>query len=158
MVAPSHGNLGLEATLKPFYVIVITGGGVAMSKRQVKSKKKQHEDFEKELFEALLNRANRFTKLANLNCPSVILYNEAKILFELAKSLGMGKYHIQQMKDDAEKEGVKAFAFQKNLRNVCATPDCSIYISSQMKRPLGERICPVCVQRAAKKQMEMPLP
>jgi hypothetical protein len=128
-----------------------------MSKRQEKSQKKQ-EEFEKELLQALVNRANRFIKLAELACPTVILYNEAKIFYELAKSLGMGQHHIQKMKDEAEKEGMKAVAFQKNLRDVCATPDCSIYVSPQMKRPLGERICPVCVQRASKKQMEMPLP
>lgn len=128
-----------------------------MSKRQA-NKKKKHAEFEQELMQAMVNRANRFIKLANMNCPTVILYNEARIFFELAKSLGMGEHHIDKLRKDAEEEGKKAIAKQKNLRDVCATPDCAIYVSPQMKRPVGERLCPVCVQRAAKKQMEMPLP
>lgn len=128
-----------------------------MSKHQAK-KKKKHVEFEQELLQAMVNRANRFIKLANMNCPTVILYNESRIFFELAQSLGMGEHHIERLRKDAEQEGKKSIAKQKNFRDVCATPDCSYYVSPQMKRPYGERLCPVCVQRASKKQMEMPLP
>jgi len=123
-----------------------------LAKQQRRSKQ-----FEKLISEAIINRNKRLGKLLELNCPDVIIYNEIKMLRELSKSLESGRLYAQEKQERARRDSNAFIAIQKNRRNLCANIECDCYVSPNMRRPDGEKICTGCIgaiNKAKKGQAE----
>lgn len=114
-------------------------------KKKPTKQEQKGKQFEKQIADAIVARNNRIAKLLELNCPDVIIYNEIKMLRELSKGLHSGRLYAQEQQERVKRETDKFTAIQKNRRNLCATVDCENYVSPNMHRPDGEKICTGCI-------------
>jgi len=110
-------------------------------------------DYDRMLRTGFGARITRLSKLFDLGAPDIILYNEARMLFEFSKGLGSGKIHVDHQMESAKEAAEQEVAIQKNYRDVCATPGCDNSINNRMRRPEGERICSPCLTSSKKKRV-----
>jgi hypothetical protein len=70
---------------------------------------------------ALKNCAKRLFKCIKLKAPTVVLFNEARRLFEYAKLLSGGEHYARLVQEQALEE----VALKRNSRGFCATLVCN---------------------------------
>jgi hypothetical protein len=103
---------------------------------------------------AIRNRAKRLLKLMECNAPSIIIFNEAAILFSHAQMLGDGKYYAEKMAKDAKKE----FLNRKNRYEFCAWDGCQNQCFEEMEYE-GLLFCCSChemlIKQRAADELEM---